>query len=72
MKQDKNGNLIHEDYTSMFSYGGTNFIVDKFEDFWLITQCNFLVKERGETLEEAKTKIKKRWDNYDTKKTRKV
>jgi len=58
----ENGKLVHEKFTSSFNYRGRLFIVDKFDDFWLITESQFLIKERGETLEKVKDKIKKSWD----------
>lgn len=67
MKIDKNGKLEHEDYTSSFTYKGRTFIVDKFDDFWLVTESQFIIKERGETLEEATLKIKKNWDKVGKK-----
>ena len=67
MKIDKNGRLKHEDYYSSFNYRGRLFVIDKFDDFWLITESQFLVKERGKTLNEATIKIKKTWDSIHHK-----
>ncbi len=67
MKIDKNGRLIQEDYTSSFKYKGRLFIVDKFDDFCLITESQMLIKERGETLEDATVKIKNSWDKVSKK-----
>ena len=64
---DQAANLMQEDYTSSFNYKGRTFIVDKFEDFWLVTESQFIIKERGETLEEATSKIKTKWDEVGKK-----
>jgi hypothetical protein len=68
MEQDKDGNLVQEDYTGMFFYDGTTFIIDRFKDFWMITECNFIVKSRGDTFEEAKEDVIKKWHKFKLKK----
>jgi len=65
MKIDEKGNLIHEDFTSSFRYKGRTFIVDKLDDGYLITESQFLAKERGEDFEEVKNRIQKRWDKLE-------
>jgi len=47
------GKLIHEKYTSSFTYKGRLFIVDDFDDFWLATESQIIIKERGNTEVEA-------------------
>jgi len=53
---------VHGDITDYFSYRGKTFIVDKFDDFWLVTESGFLVKERGDIRDEVIKKVK---DSYD-------
>ena len=67
MEMDKGGNLIHEDYTSKFNYGGTTFIVDKGPYGYLICERNFIIKKSGENLEDLKVEIKKHWDKIKHK-----
>ena len=65
MKIDEEGNLIHKDFTSSFRYKGRTFIVDNLDDGYLITESQFIAKERGKDFEEVKKRIKKSWDKLE-------
>lgn len=65
MKIDEKGSLIHDDNPESFRYKGRTFIVDKIEDGYLITESQFLAKERGKYFEEVKNRIEKRWDKLE-------
>ena len=67
MKIDESGNLIHEDYAASFMHDGRQFIVDEYEDYFLVTEQNFTVKRKGKTFEEAKKNAIEAWDSYQEK-----
>lgn len=63
----ENGKLIHEEYTSSFTYKDRLFIVDDCSDFWLATESQIIIKERGNTEAEAIEAVKKKWDEVEHK-----
>ncbi len=65
MKIDEKGNLIHDDSPESFRYKGRTFIVDDIDGEYLITESQFLAKERGGDFEEVKNRIQKRWDKLE-------
>ncbi|MFL1896769.1 hypothetical protein ACJRPK_13770 [Aquimarina sp. 2-A2] len=65
--KELNKEIEHGNYTSSFNYKDRTFIVDKFAGYWLITESQFIIRERGETLEEATLKIKTKWDEVSEK-----
>ena len=67
MKMDKEGNLIPENYDDSFRYNGTYFIIDKFDDGWLVSERNHMISLFGEDLEAVKKQVKERWDSFKSK-----
>tara|TARA_R110000765_G_scaffold96266_1_gene181087 strand:+ start:36733 stop:36951 length:219 start_codon:yes stop_codon:yes gene_type:complete len=65
MKTDEKGKLLHDDNPESFRYKGRTFIVDKLDDGYLITDSQFLAKERGDDFAEVKNRIEKRWDKLE-------
>jgi len=65
MKLGKKGNLIHDDNPEFFRYKGRIFIVDKIGDEYLITESQFLAKERGNDFEKVRDRIEKVWDKLE-------
>lgn len=69
MKIDKEGNFIQEDFTSSFSHNGTVFIVDYHskDDWYIITERNFIVKRSGSDYDKVAEEVKKAWDKFKQK-----
>ena len=72
MKLDKDGNLIHENFTKSFEYKGRTFILDEHKDFsgrpfWLASESQMLIKAYGKTEEEAVENVKEKWDEVEHK-----
>ena len=60
----KKRSIEHEDFHSVFEYHGTNFIVDKIHDGWLVTERNMMVRAKAPELEDAKEEVKRIWDEF--------